>query len=88
MLECYRNLQRKGVDVKRKQLMLIWSFKRKRHADGSLSKHKARLCYHEGQQQWGINFYETYVPVVGWESVRTMLIMSKLYNLNTRSVDF
>ena len=26
--------------------------------------------------------------MVGWASVRTMLIMSKLYNLNTRSIDF
>eukprot|EP00957_Ditylum_brightwellii_P038654 2922078-Ditylum_brightwellii.AAC.1 len=83
MLEYYRNLQRQGVDVKRKQLMLIRSFKRKRHADGSLSKHKARLCCHGGQQQWGVHFYETYAPVVGWASVRTMLLMSKLYNLNT-----
>eukprot|EP00957_Ditylum_brightwellii_P001024 81343-Ditylum_brightwellii.AAC.2 len=38
--------------------------RRKRHADGSLSKHKARLCCHGGQQQWGVNFYETYAPVV------------------------
>eukprot|EP00957_Ditylum_brightwellii_P040106 3035105-Ditylum_brightwellii.AAC.1 len=44
-----------GVDVKMKQLMLIWSFKRKRYTDGSLSKHKARLCSHGGQQQWGVN---------------------------------
>eukprot|EP00957_Ditylum_brightwellii_P041007 3104913-Ditylum_brightwellii.AAC.1 len=88
MLEFYRNLQRQGVDVKRKQLILIWSSKRKRHAHGSLSKHKARLCCHGGQQQWGVNFYETYAPVVGWASVRTMLIMSTLYNQNTRSIDF
>eukprot|EP00957_Ditylum_brightwellii_P163602 12456571-Ditylum_brightwellii.AAC.1 len=72
-----------GVDVKRKQLMLIWSFKRKQHAARSLSKHKARLCCHGGQQQCGVNFYETYAPVVGWTSVRTMIVMSKLYKLNT-----
>eukprot|EP00957_Ditylum_brightwellii_P056301 4267758-Ditylum_brightwellii.AAC.1 len=41
ILEYYRNLQRQGVSVKREQLMLIWSFKRKRHADGSLFKQKA-----------------------------------------------
>eukprot|EP00957_Ditylum_brightwellii_P121162 9240681-Ditylum_brightwellii.AAC.1 len=68
--------------------MLIWSFKRKRHADGSLSKHKAGICCHGGQQQWGVNFYETYAPVVTWASVRSLLIMSKLYNLNFRSIDF
>eukprot|EP00957_Ditylum_brightwellii_P087762 6682759-Ditylum_brightwellii.AAC.1 len=29
-----------------------------------------------------------YAPVVGWASVRRMLVMSKLYNLTTRSIDF
>eukprot|EP00957_Ditylum_brightwellii_P101883 7765480-Ditylum_brightwellii.AAC.1 len=88
MIRCYSNLRKMGVDVKRKQFMLVWSFKRKRHADGSLSKHKARLCCHGGQHQWGVNFYKTYAPVVGWASVRIMLEISKLYNLNTRSIDF
>eukprot|EP00957_Ditylum_brightwellii_P173253 13189737-Ditylum_brightwellii.AAC.1 len=73
--------QKQGVDAKRKQLMLIWLFNQKRHTDGSLSKHKARLCWHGGQQQWGVDFYKTYTPMVGWASVRAMLIMSKLYNL-------
>eukprot|EP00957_Ditylum_brightwellii_P171525 13058082-Ditylum_brightwellii.AAC.1 len=88
MIDYYKSLKRQGIDVKRKQLMLIWSFKQKRHADGSLNKHKARLCCHGGQRQWGVNYYETYAPVVAWASVRTMLIMLKLYNLNTRSIDF
>eukprot|EP00957_Ditylum_brightwellii_P178370 13585549-Ditylum_brightwellii.AAC.1 len=66
MHACYKKLRRLGVNVKREQLMMIWPFKRKRHADGSLSKHKARLCCHGGQQQWGFNFYKTYAPVVAW----------------------
>eukprot|EP00957_Ditylum_brightwellii_P140595 10710965-Ditylum_brightwellii.AAC.1 len=44
--------------------------------------------YQVWEKKWGVNFYETYAPVVGWASVRTMLIMSKLYNLNIRSIDF
>eukprot|EP00957_Ditylum_brightwellii_P038102 2881390-Ditylum_brightwellii.AAC.1 len=59
---------------------------KERHADGSASNHKARLCCHGRQQQWNVNFYETHAPVVGWTSVRTMLLMTKLYNLNTRSI--
>eukprot|EP00957_Ditylum_brightwellii_P122357 9331467-Ditylum_brightwellii.AAC.1 len=58
------------------------------HADGSLAKYKARLCCHGGQQQWGVNFYETYTPVVSWAAVKAMVIMSKLHNLHTRSIDF
>ena len=33
-------------------------------------KHKARLFSHGGMQQWGVNYWETYSPVVNWISVR------------------
>ena len=31
-----------------KTVISVWSFKRKRRPDGSLLKHKARLCVHGG----------------------------------------
>ena len=49
---------------------------------------KARTCCHGGHHQWGVNFYETYGPRVSWAAIRTMIKMSKLYNLNNRSIDF
>eukprot|EP00957_Ditylum_brightwellii_P081852 6226522-Ditylum_brightwellii.AAC.2 len=64
MEDYYKQLRKQGISIKRKQLMLVWSLKRKGHTDGSLSKHKARLCCHGGQQQWEVNFFETYAPVV------------------------
>eukprot|EP00957_Ditylum_brightwellii_P016182 1217553-Ditylum_brightwellii.AAC.1 len=76
MEDYYKQFRKQGTNIKRKQLILIRSFKRKHHANGFLSKHKARLCCHGGQQQWGVNFYETYAPVVAWASVRTTKIMS------------
>eukprot|EP00957_Ditylum_brightwellii_P156184 11887801-Ditylum_brightwellii.AAC.3 len=60
----YNILRRADINVKKKQLMLIWSFKRKSHVNGSLSKYKARLGCHGSQQQWGVNYYDTYAPVV------------------------
>ena len=33
-----------------KTIQSIWAFKRKRHPDGTLNKHKARLCAHGGMQ--------------------------------------
>jgi hypothetical protein len=33
-----------------KTIMAIWSFKRKQYPDGTLNKHKARLCAHGGMQ--------------------------------------
>ena len=88
MTEHYRKERASGLDVKRHQIMMIWSFKRKRHPDGSLSKHKARLCCHGGQQQWGVNYWDTYAPVVSWSSIRILMTMAKLHNLHTKSIDF
>jgi hypothetical protein len=39
-----------------KTIMSIWSFKQKRYPNGTLNKHKARLCTHGGMQTWGQNF--------------------------------
>ena len=88
MRQYYRNKREAGLDIKRHQIMMIWSFKRKRRPDGTLVKHKARLCCHGGQQQWGINYWDTYAPVVSWSSIRILLIMANMHNLYTKPIDF
>ena len=71
-----------------KTILAIWSFKRKRYPDGTLNKHKARLCAHGGMQQWGVNYWETYAPVVNWISVRTLLAIAVMNDLPTTAIDF
>ena len=71
-----------------KIILSIWSFKRKRFPDGTLNKHKARLCAHGGMQTWGENYWETYAPVVNWASVRMLLAVAKIHNLPSKSIDF
>lgn len=67
----------------------VWSFKRKRiAATGHISKRKARLCAHGGQQTYGVNFWETYSPVVTWYSIRAMLIVALINDWHTRQLDF
>ena len=66
----------------------IWSLKRKRRPDGSLLKHKARLCAHGGMQIYGENYWDTYAPVVNWISVRIMLSLAIIHKLHTTSIDF
>jgi len=39
-----------------KTIQATWSFKRKCYPDGTLNKHKARLCAHGGMQQWGVSY--------------------------------
>ena len=69
-------------------IKVIWSFKRKQRPDGTLLKHKARLCAHGGMQQWGDNYWETYSPVVNMMSVRLLLSIAKIYNLDSKAIDF
>ena len=71
-----------------KTILAIWSFKRKRFPDGRVNKHKARLCAHGGMQTWGVNYWETYSPVVNWLSVCTLMALSIIHELETRSIDF
>ncbi len=56
-----------------KPIQAIWSFKQKRRPDGTLFKHKARLCAHGRMQQWGTNYWETYSPVVNMVTVQYVL---------------
>jgi hypothetical protein len=51
-------------------------------------KHKARLNVHGGQQQHGVNFFETYSPVVAWFSIRILLTLALLNRWYTRQIDF
>jgi hypothetical protein len=71
-----------------KTILAVWSFKRKRYPDGRILKHKARLCAHGGMQTWGVNYWETYAPVVNWMSIRTLMALSIIHDLETRSIDF
>ena len=69
-------------------ILAIWSFKRKRLPSGEILKWKARLCCHGGMQQWGVNYWETYAPVVSWAVVRLLLLIASLKKKPTRSIDF
>ena len=58
-----------------------WVFKIKQQADGSISKFKARLVARGFTQVEGLDYFETYAPVVRVESLRTMLAIAVQKNL-------
>ena len=66
--------------VNRKNFMnvipLTWAFKCKRFLDGAVQKLKARLCARGDRQIDGVDYQETWAPVVNWNTVRLMLILS------------
>ena len=65
-----------------------WAFKRKRYPDGSVRKLKARLCIRGDQQVEGVDYFETYAPVVAWSTVRLLMVMSVVLGLKSVQVDY
>jgi hypothetical protein len=67
----------------------VWAFKRKRRIDTRfIYKYKARINFHGGMQKYGVNYWETYSPVVNWFSIRLCLIFTLLFCWRTRQIDF
>ena len=64
-----------------------WAFKIKRYPDALIKKFKARFCARGDQQIEGVDFFETYAPVVQWTTVRLMLILEVLLNLKSKQGD-
>jgi Reverse transcriptase (RNA-dependent DNA polymerase) len=71
-----------------KPIKTVWSFKRKWRPDGSLLKHKAHLCVHGGMQEKGVNFWETYLPIVRWSTIQLLLTLSITEDLWARQNNF
>jgi hypothetical protein len=61
-----------------------WAFKIKRLPDGTVRKLKAGFCARGYEQTEGVDYNETFAPVVNWATVRFLLVMSILLNLNTK----
>jgi histone deacetylase 1/2 len=66
----------------------VWAFKRKRFPDGRVRKLKARFCVRGDQQIEGVDFFDTFAPVVAWSTVRLLLILSVILGLATKQVDY
>nr|GEU88650.1 ribonuclease H-like domain-containing protein [Tanacetum cinerariifolium] len=68
----------------------LWLFKDKFHADGTLSRYKARLVANCSSQQLGVDFDETFSSVVKPAIIRTVLsvVMSRqwpIYQLDVKN---
>jgi hypothetical protein len=53
-----------------------WAFKLKRYPDGHVKKFKARFCTRGDRQKEGIDYFETWAPVVQWSTVRIVMILA------------
>ena len=62
-------------------------YKIKRNRDGSVDKYKARLCGRGFSQRSGIDYHETYAPVMSSTSLRLLLSLAATRQLRTREFD-
>ena len=80
---------RKEVPESQEIVPSVWSMRRKRDlTTGEVVKWKARLNLHGGKQTYGVNYYETWSPVVGWFSVRLLICFALIQKWSIRQVDF
>jgi len=53
-----------------------------------IKSHKARLNLHGGKQVYGVNYYDTYAPVVTWFAIRLMVVLAIVTKRVLRQIDF
>ncbi|GJS00582.1 retrovirus-related pol polyprotein from transposon TNT 1-94 [Tanacetum coccineum] len=70
-----------------KPLGYKWIFKKKMKADGTIDKYKARLVIKGYRQREGLDYFDTYSPVTRITSIRMVLAIAALRNLEVHQMD-
>jgi hypothetical protein len=55
--------------------------------NGYIKKFKAHFCARGDMQLEGVNFFETYAPVIQWTMIRLMFILEVLLGLKSKQGD-
>ena len=75
------------LPVGRQAIGSKWVYKVKRHADGSVDRFKARLVAKGYSQVHGIDFTETFAPVVRFSSLRAILAITAAADYEIHQMD-
>lgn len=75
------------LPVERKAIKTKWVFKTKRADDGSVVRYKARLVAKGCAQKYGVDYTETYSPVVRYTSIRILIALAAQRGLRIDQMD-
>lgn len=75
------------LPVGRKPIKTMWVFKTKRSEDGTIIRHKARLVAKGCSQIEGIDYGETFSPVVRYGSIRILIALAAQRGLDIDQMD-
>jgi 2-hydroxychromene-2-carboxylate isomerase len=64
-----------------------WVFNVKMLPNGQIDKYKARLCARGFTQQYGVDYFNTFAPVVRMESLRILLAHAAIEDLEIHQMD-
>eukprot|EP00957_Ditylum_brightwellii_P129199 9854213-Ditylum_brightwellii.AAC.1 len=69
-------------------IMSTWAFCVKCFPTGLICKFKAWFCCHGDQKKKGVDYFDTFAPVVSLNTVRVLLILLIILNLSFAQVDY
>jgi hypothetical protein len=75
-LKAWTLVRRPSRESGKRVLPMKWALRLKRYPDGLAKKFKARFCVRGDRQVEGIDYFETWAPVVQWPTVRSMMILA------------
>jgi len=90
--QVFQYVQKGDLPKSARLLNAVWSYRRKRRPpDGTLWKHKANLCVDGSRQLPGLDYTdytESFAPIVQWSTVRLVMILVSMLNLESCQIDF
>ncbi len=82
-------VKQKDVPKEAQVVPSVWAMRCKQDlTTNEIIKHKAWLNLHGGKQVYGMNYFETYAPVVTWFAMRIMIVFGIIFCWALRQVDF
>ena len=77
----------KHVPSHQKCLHMVWAMTRKRNPIDEIIKWKARLCAGGHMSRELVDYWDTYSPVVSWQTIRLIFVIALMNNWHIQSID-